>query len=169
MSDLVILVNENDEQTGVMPKLEVHEKGLLHRAISVFIFNSNMEMLLQRRSQQKYHSPGLWSNTCCSHPAPGELAIDAAQRRLMQEMGLKTKLSHLFSFTYKVDFENGLTEHEFDHVFVGITDDIPASDPVEVMDHRYVNSHELLKSVRDESHLYTEWFKICVKKVLSAL
>ena len=115
----VILVNEQDEQTGVMEKMEAHQKALLHRAFSVFIFNDKGELLLQQRASDKYHSGGLWTNTCCSHPNPDEETITAAQRRLKEEMGFTTKLSKAFDFIYKSEFSNGLTEHEFDHVFTG--------------------------------------------------
>ena len=115
----VILVNEADEQIGVMEKMEAHEKGLLHRAFSVFIFNDKGEMLLQQRALNKYHSGGLWTNACCSHPRPGEDTLQAAKRRLMEEMGIETSLTLKNSFTYKTAFENGLTEHEFDHIFIG--------------------------------------------------
>src|SRR5262245_45397537 len=115
----VILVNELDLATGVMEKMEAHEKGLLHRAFSIFIFNSKGEMLLQQRALGKYHSGGLWSNTCCSHPQPGEDILLSAQNRLQEEMGFTTTLNKIFDFTYKADFGNGLTEYEFDHVFAG--------------------------------------------------
>src|SRR4051812_29579171 len=118
----VILVNEADEQTGTIDKLEAHRQALLHRAFSVFIFKSNGEMLLQQRAENKYHSAGLWTNACCSHPAPGEDTYDAALRRLQEELGFTTRLEELFSFTYRTDFENGLSEHEYDHVFAGIYD-----------------------------------------------
>ena len=119
---MVILVNEQDEPIGLMEKMEAHEKGLLHRAFSILIFNSNGEMLLQQRASGKYHSPNLWTNACCSHPMPGESLFDAAHRRLKEEMGFDTFLSHAFTFTYRTDFDNGLTEHEIDNVFTGIFD-----------------------------------------------
>ena len=112
----VILVDENDNQVGLMPKLEAHQKGLLHRAFSVFIFNSNYQLLLQKRAASKYHSGGLWTNTCCSHPRDGEKTEDAANRRLLEEMGIKTDLRKVYDFIYKAELDNELTENEFDHV-----------------------------------------------------
>src|SRR5687767_9845264 len=120
MSDQVILVNENDEQLGVMDKMEAHHKGVLHRAFSIFIFNTKGEMLLQQRAEHKYHSGGLWTNACCSHPAPGEETNDAAERRLQEEMGFSTSLVKVLDFTYRAEFDNGLVEHEFDHVYLGL-------------------------------------------------
>src|SRR6056300_866438 len=119
MEEQVILVDENDNQIGLMPKMEAHEKALLHRAFSVFVLNEKGEMMLQQRAHSKYHSPGLWTNTCCSHQRDGEDNITAGKRRLMEEMGFVTELEELFSFTYKAAFDNGLTEHEFDHVMQG--------------------------------------------------
>src|ERR1044072_1062769 len=116
----VILVNERDEATGIMEKMEAHQKGVLHRAFSVFIFNNKNEMLLQQRAIKKYHSGGLWTKACCSHPRPGETKSDAALRRLYEELGFTTSIEKIFDFTYKASFENGLTENEFDHVFAGI-------------------------------------------------
>ena len=120
----MILVNERDEPLGSMEKMEAHRKGALHRAFSVFIFNSRGEMLLQQRALKKYHSGGLWTNACCSHPRPGETNEAAALRRLREEMGFDTSLQQIFSFTYRASFNNGLTEHEYDHVFAGIYDEI---------------------------------------------
>ena len=118
-NDKVILVNEHDDMVGIMDKMEAHQQGLLHRAFSIFIFNTKGEMLLQQRAFSKYHSGGLWTNACCSHPLPGEKTEDAAQRRLKEEIGFETSLEKIFDFVYKAAFENGLTEHEFDHVFAG--------------------------------------------------
>ena len=120
----VILVDKNDNQVGLMPKLEAHEKGVLHRAFSIFIFNSKYELLLQKRASSKYHSGGLWTNTCCSHPREGEDTLDAANRRLDEEMGIKTSLRKVYDFIYKAELDNQLTEHEFDHVFYGVFDNI---------------------------------------------
>src|SRR6186713_1579239 len=121
-NDKVILVSEHDDMVGIMDKMEAHKQGLLHRAFSVFIFNSKGEMLLQQRAFNKYHSGGLWTNACCGHPSPGEQTVAAARRRLMEEMGFTTGLEELFDFTYQHAFENGLTEHEYDHVFAGTWD-----------------------------------------------
>src|SRR5210317_1530346 len=128
----VILVNENDEQIGLMPKMEAHEKALLHRAFSVFVFNHKNELMLQQRALVKYHSPGLWTNTCCSHQREGESNIEAGKRRLQEEMGFVTELEESISFIYKASFDNGLTEHEFDHVLLGKFNGTPIINPQEV-------------------------------------
>ena len=135
----VILVNEFDEAIGVMEKLEAHQKGVLHRAFSVFIFNSKNQLLLQRRALNKYHSPGLWTNTCCSHPRPGESTLAGANRRLVEEMGLETDLTFKTSFIYKTKFDNNLTEHEFDHVFTGVSDRQPLINKDEVDSYKWVS------------------------------
>lgn len=168
MEDHVILVNEKDETLGSMPKLEAHRKGLLHRAFSVFLFNSNGELLLQQRALDKYHSPGLWSNSCCSHPLPGEETEAAALRRLKEEMGLTAELRYLFSFTYKIAFDNGLTEHEFDHVFTGVCDESPAIDKTEIENWKYMAVPELLDDIKNNPHSYTDWFKLLLRKVLES-
>jgi isopentenyl-diphosphate Delta-isomerase len=166
MTDQVILVNENDVEIGTLPKLEAHQKGLLHRALSVFIFNSKREMLLQQRALDKYHSAGLWSNTCCSHPYPAENTLAAANRRLMEEMGIQTELRYLHSFRYKTQVDNNLIEHELDHVFSGICDKIPAINKKEVADYKYISIPELLTAVKKNPEDYTPWFKICLQEVL---
>ena len=125
----VILVNKNDEEIGTMEKMEAHVQGMLHRAFSVLIFNSNGQLLIHRRAFGKYHSEGLWTNTCCSHPLPGETIVEAANRRLVEEMGMKTSLSPLFSFIYRAELENNLVEHELDHVLIGFTDEQPLINP----------------------------------------
>lgn len=162
MNDQVVLVTENDEAIGLMPKLEAHEKGVLHRAFSVFIFNTKNEMLLQRRAFGKYHSEGLWSNTCCSHPLPGEPVLDGAVRRLREEMGIETALEFLYTFQYRADLENGLTENELDHVFYGVTDAIPAIDPAEASEYKYLTVTDIQADIQQNPHAYTEWFKICM-------
>ncbi|ACT93255.1 isopentenyl-diphosphate Delta-isomerase [Dyadobacter fermentans] len=162
MNDQVVLVTENDEAIGLMPKLEAHEKGVLHRAFSVFIFNSNSEMLLQRRAFGKYHSEGLWSNTCCSHPLPGEAVHDGAVRRLREEMGIHADLEFLYTFQYRADLENGLTENELDHVFYGVSDAVPAIDPAEASEYKYLTMDEIQADIAQNPHSYTEWFKICM-------
>jgi len=161
----VILVDEKDNEIGSMNKMEAHHGAHLHRAISVFITNTKGEWLLQQRNVEKYHSKGLWSNTCCSHPAPGEKTGEAAARRLMQEMGISAKLTDMFSFTYKAELENGLTEHEIDHVFWGITDDLPQPNPHEVMGYRYIDYASLREELSSNPGLYTEWFKMIAEKV----
>ncbi len=156
----VILVNEADEVLGTMEKLEAHEKGLLHRAFSIFIFNPRGEMLLQQRADEKYHSGGLWTNTCCSHPEPGsELAYSALQR-LKEEMGFETTLRHAFTFIYKASFDNGLTEHEYDHVFTGIYDGSIQPDPAEVKHWDYFSIPQVKQMLAAEPGKFTAWFRI---------
>ena len=159
-SDLVILVDEADRELGTMDKLEAHQKGLLHRAISVFIFNTNNELLLQRRASGKYHSANLWTNTCCSHPFPGENTHEAATRRLYEEMGLHSKLEFKTSFMYKTEFDNGLTEHEFDHVFTGISEEVPLPDPMEVSEYKWLTLDAIRADIAAQPEIYTSWFKI---------
>ncbi len=161
----VILVDLNDQPIGTMEKMEAHEKALLHRAISVFIFNNDGLWLLQQRTFDKYHSKGLWTNTSCSHPFPGEDSLAAANRRLSEEMGMRADLKEIFSFTYKQELENGLTEHEFDHVFVGYTNELPQPNPDEVMDYKYFSTNELLQDVKLNPDNYTVWFKLILERV----
>jgi isopentenyl-diphosphate delta-isomerase len=161
----VILVDENDVETGLMGKTEAHEKGLLHRAVSVFIVNSDGEWLLQRRALNKYHSAGLWTNTCCSHPLPGESSVDAAKRRLFEEMGIKCDLVPLFNFTYREILENGLIEHELDYVFLGIADDIPVINDLEVAEFKYFNYREMEIDIKTNTENYTIWFRKIFKQV----
>lgn len=163
----VILVDSNDHEIGSMEKQEAHLKGELHRAFSVFIFNSKNELLIHRRNPEKYHSGGLWTNTCCSHPRPGEETLNAAVRRLEEEMGMVAELEEIFAFSYKAEFPNGLIEHEFDHVFVGFSDLPPTPDTKEADAWCYVNSSTLLRDVESRPERYTPWFKICLEKVLS--
>ncbi len=161
----VILVDENDIAIGSMEKLEAHQKGILHRAFSVFIFNNNNELLLQRRALTKYHSAGLWTNTCCSHPQPNEDTLAAANRRLKEEMGMQTTLTHKTSFIYKTNFDNGLTEHEFDHVFIGNTNTNPIINPEEVDSFKWISLEKLKANIKTHPELYTSWFKIAMEKV----
>lgn len=165
MMQEVILVNEQDHEQGVMEKMEAHEKGLLHRAFSVFIFNKKGDMLLQRRALTKYHSGGLWTNACCSHPQPGETADAAAQRRLQEELGFSLPVEKVFDFVYRADFENGLTEHEFDHVFVGQYNGPIHPNPEEVMDFRYVSMESLRAHLEREPQLYTAWFRLAFPRI----
>jgi isopentenyl-diphosphate Delta-isomerase len=160
MADQVILVNEKDEPIGFMDKMEVHRQAKLHRAFSIFIFNEEGQMLLQQRAQHKYHSAGLWTNTCCSHPAPGEETISAAHRRLQEEMGFDAPLIKIFDFTYKAGFDNGLTEHEFDHVFLGIYSGNINPDKNEVQDYGYRSMEEIRNALNDDPESYTAWFHI---------
>ena len=160
----VILVNERDEQVGLMPKMEAHEKALLHRAFSVFVFNDENELMIQQRALGKYHSPGLWTNTCCSHQRQGESNIEAGKRRLQEEMGFSTDLKDTISFIYKAPFDNGLTEHEFDHILVGIYNKEPKPNPEEVHAYKWVDLEELKKDMSENPDIYTEWFKIIFDK-----
>jgi len=156
----VILVDKNDNQVGLMPKLEAHEKGVLHRAFSVFIFNSKYELLLQKRASSKYHSGGLWTNTCCSHPREYEDILDAANRRLDEEMGIKTSLRKVYDFIYKAQLDNQLTEHEFDHVFYGVCDNDPILNKDEAEDFKWVDMETLNNDIIKNEDNYTVWFKI---------
>jgi isopentenyl-diphosphate Delta-isomerase len=161
----VILVNENDEQIGTIEKMEAHEKGLLHRAFSIFIFNSKSELLLQQRALGKYHNGGLWTNTCCSHPLPGEDVLTAANRRLLEEMGFATLLTPAFNFTYNATFDNGLTEYEYDYVFMGIYDGKIKIDEGEVRDFCFKTIHDIEVSLQMQPHKYTEWFQIAFPQI----
>ncbi|QNJ98276.1 isopentenyl-diphosphate Delta-isomerase [Constantimarinum furrinae] len=160
----VILVNENDEKIGLMPKMEAHEKALLHRAFSVFIFNENHELMLQQRAKDKYHSPGLWTNTCCSHQRDGESSIAAGKRRLQEEMGFVTDLKETTSFIYKAPFDNGLTEHEYDHILVGNYNDAPIPNPNEVSDWKWMSLETVKNDIENNPERYTAWFKIIFQK-----
>jgi isopentenyl-diphosphate Delta-isomerase len=161
----VILVNERDEQIGTIEKLEAHQKGLLHRAFSIFIFNSKGEMLLQRRAPGKYHNGGLWTNTCCSHPLPGESVFTAATRRLFEEMGFVTLLSPAFNFTYNATFPNGLVEYEYDHVFTGTYDGQIKIDESEVSDYCFKTINDIEASLQMQPQKYTEWFKLALPQI----
>ena len=161
----VILVNENDEPVGVMDKMEAHEKGLLHRAFSVFIFDTKGRMLLQQRAGEKYHGAYLWTNACCSHPYPGEKVEAAAQRRLKEELGFDTDVQEIFSFTYHAAVENGLTEHEYDHVFVGIYEGPVEANKNEVAAFRYQEMSEIKSGIQNQPQLFTVWFKIVFPRI----
>ncbi|MDP2159263.1 MAG: isopentenyl-diphosphate Delta-isomerase [Flavobacterium sp.] len=156
----VILVNENDEPIGLMNKLEAHEKAVLHRAFSVFILNDKNEVMLQQRAHQKYHSPLLWTNTCCSHQREGETNIQAGTRRLQEEMGFSAELKELFHFIYKAPFDNGLTEHELDHVMIGYYNDEPKINPDEVESWKWMSIEAIRDDIQTQSENYTVWFKI---------
>lgn len=156
----VILVDTHDRPIGLMPKMEAHEKGLLHRAFSVFILNKAGELMLQQRAFDKYHSPGLWTNTCCSHQRAGESNVEAGKRRLFEEMGLETDLTDLVSFIYKAPFDNGLTEHEFDHVLIGYFEENPVINPAEVASWKWMPIESVKVDLAKHPKLYTEWFKI---------
>lgn len=165
----VILVDENDVPTGTMEKIEVHEKALLHRAFSVFIFNRKGEILLQQRAAGKYHSPLLWTNTCCSHPAPGQDIIDAAAKRLKEEMGFTTQLEKAFEFIYKAPFDNGLTEYEYDHVFTGVYDGAIIPDADEVNWYQYESTESIQSDLQLHPEKYSEWFKIAFPRLQAYL
>lgn len=164
MKEEVILVNENDEQLGLMEKMEAHQKARLHRAFSVFVFNNKGELMLQQRALDKYHSPGLWTNTCCSHQRNGESNLQAGKRRLQEEMGFDCSLRELFSFVYKAPFDNGLTEHELDHVMVGHYDRDPVINPAEVAAFKWMPMEDIKKDILEQPERYTEWFKIIFKE-----
>lgn len=169
MSEYVILVNERDEPLGLMEKIEAHEKGLLHRAFSVFVLNSDGELLLQKRASHKYHSGGLWSNTCCSHPRDGEKVEDAAHRRMQEEMGFDCHLEKLFAFTYKAEFDNNMMEHEYDHVFVGYDNQNPVPNPDEVEDYKWMSLDDIAHDIKQNPSKYTAWFIIVFERFHQAI
>ncbi len=164
LEEKVILVNKKDDQLGLMGKMEAHQKAVLHRAFSVFVFNKKGELLLQQRALDKYHSPGLWTNTCCSHQRDGESNIEAGKRRLEEEMGFSCDLEELFWFVYKASFDNGLTEHELDHVMIGYYDQDPKINKEEVASHKWMLLEDVKKDIDVHPELYTEWFKIIFKE-----
>lgn len=165
----LILVNEQDEMVGTMEKMEAHQKAMLHRAFSIFIFNSKGEMLLQQRAEEKYHCGGLWTNTCCSHPRPEEDTAAAAKRRLQEELGFTTPLKKVFDFVYKAPFSNGLTEYEFDHVFFGEYEGDLKPDPKEVAAVRYLSVNTIRSMMEEEPTQFTPWFHIAFPKMLDWL
>ena len=165
MEEYVVLVDENDTVIGQMEKLEAHQKGLLHRAFSIFIFNQAGELLLQKRALGKYHSPGLWTNTCCSHPRPGEETLAAAHRKLMQEMGFDCELKEIFHFTYEAKLDHDLTEHEFDHVLVGRYDNDPVINPEEANTFKWAPLAWIKNDITKNPDAYTVWFQICFEKI----
>ncbi len=165
-AEYVILVNELDQEIGQMEKQEAHEKALLHRAFSVMVFNSEGEMLLQQRAMNKYHSGGLWTNTCCSHPRPGEEVEKAAHRRLMEEMGFDCDLKLHQTFIYKAPFDNGLTEHELDHVFVGEYNENPAFNLDEVNDYQWIKLSDLYDQLKSDPEKFTVWFRMIMENYI---
>ena len=169
MEELVVLVDEKDNQVGLMPKMEAHEKAVLHRAFSVFIFNNEGKLMLQQRAADKYHSPLLWTNTCCSHQREGETNLEAGKRRLEEEMGFTTDLKEVFWFVYKAPFENGLTEHELDHVMVGYYDEAPKINKEEVASYKWMSLIDVKESIEKNPKEYTEWFKIIFDKSFEKL
>jgi len=164
LEEKVILVSESDHQLGLMGKMEAHEKGMLHRAFSVFVFNKQGELLLQQRAMDKYHSPGLWTNTCCSHQREGESNIQAGKRRLKEEMGFECDLEESFWFIYKAVFDNGLTEHELDHVLVGYYDKDPLINLEEVASFKWMSLEKVKNDIKERPDHYSEWFKIIFKE-----
>ncbi|MDX5585941.1 MAG: isopentenyl-diphosphate Delta-isomerase [Aureibaculum sp.] len=164
LEEQVILVNEKDERIGTMPKLQAHEKGVLHRAFSVFILNDSGELMMQQRAASKYHSPLLWTNSCCSHQRVGESNIEAGKRRLFEEMGFVTELKNVVSFIYKASFDNGLTEHEFDHVLVGTYNENPNINIDEVNNFKWMTLEQVKVDMELNPDIYTEWFKIIFDK-----
>ena len=162
--ETVILVNQDDQQIGLMPKLEAHQKAVLHRAFSVFVLNNKKELMLQQRAYHKYHSPGLWTNTCCSHQREGETNIQAGIRRLQEEMGFTTSLKEILSFIYKAPFDNGLTEHEYDHVMIGHYEGNPIINSEEVADWKWMAIEDVKRDILHNPDRYTVWFKIIFDK-----
>jgi isopentenyl-diphosphate delta-isomerase len=165
MIEEVVLVNEKDEAVGAMEKMAAHEQAILHRAFSVFVFNKAGDILMQQRAHSKYHSGGLWTNTCCSHPRPGEEVVEAATRRLQEEMGFITSLTKAFDFTYKAVFENGLTEHEFDHVIIGQYEGLVNFNPNEVAAYAFMPVQELEREIQETPERFTAWFHIAYPKL----
>ncbi|MBI9041240.1 isopentenyl-diphosphate Delta-isomerase [Lutibacter sp.] len=163
----VILVNEKDEQIGLMPKMEAHEKAVLHRAFSVFVFNDKNELMLQQRAAHKYHSPLLWTNTCCSHQRNGETNIEAGTRRLQEEMGFVCDIEEVTSFIYKAPFDNGLTEHELDHILIGYYNKEPKINSDEVESYKWMPLEAVKNDIEQHPLMYTEWFKIIFKNYYS--
>ena len=167
MEEFVVLVDQDDHKLGLMEKQQAHVAGLLHRAFSVFVFNSKGELMIQQRAASKYHSPTLWTNTCCSHPRDNETYEQAAHRRLEEEMGFDCELEYKFNFIYKAHLENDLIEHELDHVFIGTFDDEPKLNPDEVMAYRWVELDDLKKDMEKNPQNYTAWFKIIFEHYVS--
>jgi isopentenyl-diphosphate delta-isomerase len=165
----VILVDEHDCEVGLMEKMEAHLKGLLHRAFSVLVFNENGELLLQRRAFGKYHSEGLWTNTCCSHPYPGESILEAGKRRLFEEMGFTCELAEVFTFIYKADLENGLIEHELDHVLIGFSEETPHLNLEEVSSFKWLSIDKIKAEISENPAQYTAWFRILIEEHVSKI
>ncbi|MCK4800281.1 isopentenyl-diphosphate Delta-isomerase [Candidatus Parcubacteria bacterium] len=165
MSEEIILVDKNDQEIGTEEKMKVHQDGKLHRAFSIFVFNSRNEMLLQKRAEAKYHCGGLWTNTCCSHPRKGESLEKATHRRLQEEMGFDCELKEIDSFIYKAEFDNGLTEHEYDHIFTGKFDGKPNLNPEEADDYKWIDLNSLKKEIKKNPENFTVWFKIAMKNI----
>ncbi len=168
-TEYVVLVDQHDEPVGVAEKLQAHRQGLLHRAFSIFVVNSQGQLLLQKRALGKYHSGGLWTNTCCSHPRPQETVAQAAMRRLQEEMGIACNLDELFSFIYHADLDHGLVEYEFDHVLLGYFDGAPSPNPAEVADWQWIDLDNLQKLIYTQPEHYTYWLRMCLNQFRAAL
>lgn len=169
MLEEVILVDAHDTHIGTMEKLEAHEKGLLHRAFSILLVNERGEMLLQQRALEKYHSPGLWTNACCSHPRPNETNLEAANRRLQEELGMSVTMTEIFQFTYRAELEYGLIEHEIDHVFLGMTNENPIINLTEVMSYKWISLLELQQDIITHPEKYTAWFNLLMVDHFSSI
>lgn len=167
--EYVILVDEQDRELGLMEKMQAHREGKLHRAFSVFIFNSKKQLLLQKRAHNKYHSAGLWTNTCCSHSRKGETPEATANRRLQEEMGMACALTYRFIYRYEAKLENDITEHELDYVYTGVTDDLPVINSEEVSEYRYVSLEGIEQDMAQNPQNYTEWFKLILSRVKNTL
>ena len=167
MIQKVILVNEDDEVIGTMEKLEAHLKGVLHRAFSIFIFNDKLELLIHQRAFDKYHSPGLWTNTCCSHPCPKETSLDAANRRLQEEMGMQCELIEQFSFIYKERINETIIEYELDHVFLGFSNSEPIINTEEVAAYKWISLPELNEQMHTHPNDFTIWFRIIINSYIN--
>jgi len=165
VNETLILVDSADRVIGTGEKIEIHRLGVLHRAFSVWIFNSRGELLLQKRAMTKYHSRGLWSNTCCGHPRPGETTENAARRRLQEEMGLDCALRETLTFTYEAQLESGLTEHEFVHVFFGRSEENPRLAPAEADEWKWMDLSNLVKAIKQKPNTFTYWFRICLNLI----
>ncbi|MEX2399872.1 MAG: isopentenyl-diphosphate Delta-isomerase [Rhodothermales bacterium] len=166
--EFVTLVDEQDREVGTAEKMKAHREALLHRACSVLLINADGEMLLQQRNPAKYHSGGLWSNTCCTHPRPGEPTVDAAARRLREEMGFDADLHHALSFIYRAEFDDGLVEHEYDHVFVGRSDEAPRPNADEVVDWRWASAEEVARDLDRDPSRYSPWFPLLFERLREA-
>lgn len=169
MTEEVILVDQFDKQIGTMEKMQAHKEGVLHRAFSIFVFNSNNELLLHKRASNKYHSAGLWTNTCCSHPRPNERIVDAAKRRIKEEMGFECEVKPLYEFIYYQPLENGLSEHELDHVLIGKYNDAPEVNKDEVDEWKYETIENIDKELKEKPEAYTAWFKLIYPKIKTFL
>lgn len=161
----VVLVDRTDRTLGEMEKMEAHRKGVLHRAFSVLLFNNDGQLLLQRRAFGKYHSGGLWTNTCCSHPRPSENLTEATQRRLMEEMGISLTPEYLYAFTYRADLDEGLVENEYDHVFTGVFNGTPQINPDEVADWRFADVSQITSDIKKRPEQYTPWFRLIMDEL----